>query len=435
MTHRVRPASPEDLPALPIIEEAADALFAEHGVGPLPPGASHVDDLGRAAYVLVAGDPVVGFARLERVDGEAHLEQLSVHPSATRRGLGAALLDAAAEWAARSGHEALTLCTFADVPWNAPFYERHGFVEVTELGPGLQALRDTERRLGLDAAGRRVVMRRGVGPSAVLADLTSALVVALGADLLGLHVHGSLVAGDFTPARSDLDVLAVVTRPPDDAMLTAVAPVHAELARRHPAWRGRVEVETVARSTVEAFVAGVGTVAGEGPDAIMRISPGEELHLLPATPHRVLTWSTVREKGRALVGPPAQTVLPAIPPRLARAALLDHVRDWPTWVEDMRQVGGQSYSVLSLCRAWCAVVEGEQLSKRGAADRFAAARPDDAELVRWARDWWYAAGSDDEPGRRAEVRDFVTRTSRDVLKPATDSAGGHGSADLKRSSH
>jgi hypothetical protein len=101
----------------------------------------------------------------------------------------------------------------------------------------------------------------------------------------------------------------------------------------------------------------------------------------------------------------------------------------------MRQVGGQSYSVLSLCRAWCAVVEGEQLSKRGAADRFAAARPDDAELVRWARDWWYAAGSDDEPGRRAEVRDFVTRTSRDVLKLATDSAGGHGRADLKPSSH
>jgi hypothetical protein len=146
------------------------------------------------------------------------------------------------------------------------------------------------------------------------------------------------------------------------------------------------------------MVAGAGTVAGEGPDAIMRIDPSEELHLLPA-----------------------------IPPRLARAALLDHVRDWPGWVEDMTTIGAQSYSVLSLCRAWCAVVEGEQLSKRGAADRFAAARPAETELVRWARDWWYAAGSDDEPGRHAEVRDFVNERAGTCWSwPLTAPAGSEG---------
>jgi hypothetical protein len=152
----------------------------------------------------------------------------------------------------------------------------------------------------------------------------------------------------------------------------------------------------------------------------MRVSPGEELHLLPATDHRVLTWATVREKGRALVGPPASDALPVVPPELVRAALLLHVRDWPTWVEGMRQVGGQAYSVLSTCRAWCALVDGEQLSKRAAADRFAGtAVPGDAELARWARDWWYADGADDEPGRRGEVRDFVDRACRALLAAET----------------
>ncbi len=84
----VRPARPGDLEHLPALEAAADALFAEPGIGPLPPGSRIVEELAGAAAVLVVGDPVVGFARLERVDGQAHLEQLSVHPSASRRGVG-----------------------------------------------------------------------------------------------------------------------------------------------------------------------------------------------------------------------------------------------------------------------------------------------------------------------------------------------------------
>lgn len=259
-------------------------------------------------------------------------------------------------------------------------------------------------------------------PWDVLRDLAVSLPSALGMDLLGLYAHGSLVVGDFSHARSDLDVLAVVARPPDDAMLAAVAPVLAALEGRHPGWRGRIEVETVARSTVESYASGPPEASeARRPDAIMRISPGEELHLLPATSHRLVTWSTVRRTGRRLVGPEASELLPAVSAPAVRDALLDHVRDWPTWVESMKTVGAQSYSVLSICRAWCAVVEAEQLSKRAAADRFMAARPADADLVEWARDWWYAGGSDAEESRFEQVVPFVTRTSRAILEsPASD---------------
>ncbi|MER7072088.1 GNAT family N-acetyltransferase [Terrabacter sp. NPDC000476] len=415
MTHLVRPAGPDDLTALPALEEAADEVFAAHGIGPLPPGAAGVEELGRAAHLLVAGDPVVGFARLDVVDGAAHLEQLSVLPTAARREVGGALVEAAAAWAARAGHESLTLCTFADVPWNGPFYARRGFVAVTDPGPGLRALRATERRLGLDGVGRRVVMRRGVGPWSALGDLASGLAAALGTHLLGLWAHGSLVGGDFDPARSDLDVLAVVARAPDAAVLEAVTPALAVVERRHPAWRGRIEVETVGLPTLRAAAEGVGATE-EPADAILRVSPGEALHLLPATPHRVLTWASVRSRSTPLAGPAAADVIPEFPPALPRAALLAHVRDWPVWVEGMQGPGGQAYAVLSICRAWCALVEGEQRSKREAADRFAgSASPDDAGLVRWARDWWYAGGADDEPGRFDAVRDLVGRTSRQLL--------------------
>jgi hypothetical protein len=59
----------------------------------------------------------------------------------------------------------VTLTTFEHVPWNAPYYARHGFAVLSEheLGPGLRRLRDEETRHGLDPT-LRVVMRKEVMP-------------------------------------------------------------------------------------------------------------------------------------------------------------------------------------------------------------------------------------------------------------------------------
>jgi hypothetical protein len=70
------------------------------------------------------------------------------------------LLDAACAWARTAGYRAVTLTTYAEVAWNAPFYAERGFVELTSLTPALAELRDWERDIGLDAVGRRVAMRR-----------------------------------------------------------------------------------------------------------------------------------------------------------------------------------------------------------------------------------------------------------------------------------
>lgn len=158
---RIRPATPVEYPALIEIEEAADRLFDLAGYGSTP-GPASVAELSGAQLVLVAGDPPVGYARMEVVDGRAHLEGLSVRPSSMRRGIGSALVNAVCDHARQAGHTELTLCTFAEVPWNGPFYAGLGFAELTELSPGLQALREAERQTGLDALGRRIVMIRSL---------------------------------------------------------------------------------------------------------------------------------------------------------------------------------------------------------------------------------------------------------------------------------
>lgn len=67
----------------------------------------------------------------------------------------------AAEWAYDHNLTALTLTTFTDVPWNAPYYQRLGFrtLSDTEVTSGLRRIREHEATLGLDR-WPRAVMRR-----------------------------------------------------------------------------------------------------------------------------------------------------------------------------------------------------------------------------------------------------------------------------------
>jgi GNAT superfamily N-acetyltransferase len=155
----IRPARPTELEELIEVERAADQLFPLAGYGTVPPPAT-LADLRAAEALLVSGDPPVGYARLEVVDGRAHLEGLSVRPRFMRQGRGSELVLAACDWAVAHGYPEITLCTFAEVPWNGPFYTKLGFTELTEVTPGLRARREVERTLSLDAMGRRVVLIR-----------------------------------------------------------------------------------------------------------------------------------------------------------------------------------------------------------------------------------------------------------------------------------
>ncbi|MBV9821115.1 MAG: GNAT family N-acetyltransferase [Actinobacteria bacterium] len=161
----VEPATPADLPRLIEVEVAADTLFEVAGYGTTP-GPADLADLTAAELLLVArkGEEPVGYVRVELVDGQPHLESLSVRPRSMRQGIGSALVVAACGWAAEHGYRRITLCTFAEVPWNGPFYAQLGFAEVADPAPALRELRRHEAELGLDAMGRRCVMARDLRP-------------------------------------------------------------------------------------------------------------------------------------------------------------------------------------------------------------------------------------------------------------------------------
>lgn len=162
----VRLATAADLPFLPEIEVAAGLLFLEYAAAlgldeVLLQTAKPLEELRQAQaggllwVATDAADRPVGFALTVELDGQLHLEELDVHPSQGRRGLGTALVRTVSA-AARQRGQAVTLSTFREVPWNAPFYARLGFrqLEESELTPGLRRLREEESRRGLSSESR-----------------------------------------------------------------------------------------------------------------------------------------------------------------------------------------------------------------------------------------------------------------------------------------
>jgi GNAT superfamily N-acetyltransferase len=156
-----------ELSAVLEIDWAAGQMFGEIGRPEVCGMLWHLQALAacqdeRRLWVIAGADGrSAGFLITDMVDGCVHVEQVSVEPAHARRGLGRALLDHAAERAAAAGVPALTLTTFADVPWNAPYYVRCGFRvhEDGEVTAGLRAIRQREASFGMDR-WPRVCMRR-----------------------------------------------------------------------------------------------------------------------------------------------------------------------------------------------------------------------------------------------------------------------------------
>lgn len=162
---KIRLATPEDLPRLAEIEaRAADIFPAED----LPPGemetvpmekltASMTDSMLWIADVENAG--AVGFVMAQVTDGCFHIAEMDVHPDHGRKGIGSTLLNHACAVAGQRGFRYVTLTTFEHIPWNAPFYARHGFerIENCQEVEFLAVILDAEMQAGLK---NRIAMRK-----------------------------------------------------------------------------------------------------------------------------------------------------------------------------------------------------------------------------------------------------------------------------------
>jgi predicted N-acetyltransferase YhbS len=161
--YTIRSARAEELTLLAQIERAAAVLFLNTPYAFLahdePLSLDFVRQRFQVGQVWVAVDKqglVVGFAITREVDDTIYLQEMDVDPAHGRRGLGAALVETVCDWAQLQGYGAISLSTFRDLPWNAPFYAKLGFqmLDESELTLGFQQIRRQELEAGLPITDR-----------------------------------------------------------------------------------------------------------------------------------------------------------------------------------------------------------------------------------------------------------------------------------------
>lgn len=164
----LRLALPSEIPLIREIERASAQRFiglmdalAEDEPTPAHSLAARIATDG--LLVAIDTDAPVAFVMFRTVEDGLYIEQIDVLPDFAGRRIGAALLDAVTERARRLGLKRLTLSTFRDVAWNAPWYRRLGFAEIADraLTPELVEIRRQHLARGLDES-QRVFMERAV---------------------------------------------------------------------------------------------------------------------------------------------------------------------------------------------------------------------------------------------------------------------------------
>lgn len=156
--YTIEQARNEDLVKLASIERAAAMMFPDQVITPeervsVVPLGQLVEAMqqGRLWVALTQEQQPVGFIIVAPEGDTAFIVEVDVLPEHQGRGLGRALIQRVVRWARTEGLRRVTLTTFSDVPWNAPFYERLGFCRIdrSQLTVELARKLDDEKHRGL----------------------------------------------------------------------------------------------------------------------------------------------------------------------------------------------------------------------------------------------------------------------------------------------
>jgi predicted nucleotidyltransferase len=187
---------------------------------------------------------------------------------------------------------------------------------------------------------------------------------ALGDAVVSVILHGSLTLDDFTPGRSDIDLLIVVENPLTDNQLAALQDVVHQLRISDPS---RVDLRVVTRAIagsptrVPAMEVGVVLRPGKAPEMETRVAEEPDL---------VIEFSMARAHGRSIVGPAPGAVIGPVSEEWLLEIGDRQLAAWESLTDDTNHA---ELMVLTACRIWRFGRERVHCSK-AAAGRWALAR-------------------------------------------------------------
>src|ERR1700730_1309091 len=210
----------------------------------------------------------------------------------------------------------------------------------------------------------RIIQAGGPGLGSFLSLAVKSWRSALGRNLAGVYVHGSLSTGAFNPRTSDIDVLAT-TRFLTDA--PANERIHEVDRAMHgwgdDRWADRLEAAFVPAKAL--------AMSGVPRIAVLELHPEEGFKVQALGSDFTIQKRILREHGISLYGPKIKRIVAPVTNGELREAQIGTLRDW--WQPQLEFPGQflkrayQAYAVLTMCRALCLLATGEVVTKPEAA--------------------------------------------------------------------
>lgn len=213
-------------------------------------------------------------------------------------------------------------------------------------------------------------LRELPGLETTLTALRDGVRVALGDDLLGLYVSGSLVMGDFEPASSDIDFLAVTSAPPADTAVSRLAALHARLP---DPWGARLEGEYA--SLLQFSPAGI-----DG--GCLSVGLGRSLRVDAVGEFTAENLAAMRDRSITLVGPHPRSLLPAVDAATLAAAFRAYLGELQARLFEVDAAGAAipierlAAAALNVARCLYGLQSGHIATKREGAAWLAREAPD-----------------------------------------------------------
>jgi hypothetical protein len=188
---------------------------------------------------------------------------------------------------------------------------------------------------------------------------------ALGDQLVGLYLHGSLALGDFSPLSSDIDFHAATGGALDGPALERLAAMHAAF-KSEGGWPARLE----------GVYFPVAALRRHDPSAAPAPTVGVDWDLRPGRPGPtwVLDRWVTREHGVVVTGPDPRDLIDPIGPADLRSAVLGSLLgDWASRLDEGADVGWlrprnyQAFAILTVCRGLHVLERGTVVPKPAAA--------------------------------------------------------------------
>jgi hypothetical protein len=210
----------------------------------------------------------------------------------------------------------------------------------------------------------RLVRAGGREVGAFLASASASWRSALGRNVAGVYVHGSLATAAFNPRTSDIDVVVATRSLTDDRANERIRELHlAMLGWGDSRWAERLDA---------AFVPMRALTASEVPTvSVLQLHPQEGFGIAPLGPDFPIQKHLLRLWGITIFGRDVTRIVPPITVGELREAQIASLRMW--WAPQLEFPGRflardyQAYAVLTMCRALCLLITGEVVTKPRAA--------------------------------------------------------------------